>query len=212
MLLGFIVNTNQLVERVANNTVNVFNRGWVNQQVQVEAVNALTLRVDRTNNSGSRCLFRTASPTCCNWLAGTTGGYGPTTHGSKWAAWMWTTKAIRRCRSWSKRWNTAELSPSKTFLWMTNRRSTYGWWLRIQNLVSWEMYRGFHGVKTVEWAEQAYQRDWVCQGNQRLSPTGRRQHGHRWCLKRQSIRCDWHQDQQSEMSATWKSTTESSDE
>jgi hypothetical protein len=33
MLFGFIVNTNQLVECVANNTVNVFNRGWINQQI-----------------------------------------------------------------------------------------------------------------------------------------------------------------------------------
>jgi len=42
-LFGFIVNTNQLVECVANNTVNVFNRGWINQQIQVEANSALVL-------------------------------------------------------------------------------------------------------------------------------------------------------------------------
>jgi hypothetical protein len=33
MLFGFIINTNQLVERVANNMVKVFNRGWINQQI-----------------------------------------------------------------------------------------------------------------------------------------------------------------------------------
>ena len=43
MLFGFIVNTNQLVERVANNTVNVFNRGWTHQQIQAEANSALVL-------------------------------------------------------------------------------------------------------------------------------------------------------------------------
>ena len=52
MRFGFIVNTSQLVECVANdtvNTVNVFNRGWTKQQIQVEANSALVLTESEQN-------------------------------------------------------------------------------------------------------------------------------------------------------------------
>ena len=49
MLFGFIINTNHVVERVANNTVNVFNRGWINEQIQVEANSAFVLTESEQN-------------------------------------------------------------------------------------------------------------------------------------------------------------------
>jgi hypothetical protein len=84
MLFGFIINTNQVVERVAHNTVNVFNRGWINEQIQVEANSAFVLTESEQNQQQRfEVSFKMVSTICFKTSAGQEGSYGHSTHPSR---------------------------------------------------------------------------------------------------------------------------------
>ena len=95
MLFGFIINTNQVVERVAHNTVNVFNRGWINEQIQVEANSAFVLTESEQNQQQRfEVSFKMVSTICFKTSAGQEGSYGHSTHPSRWTAWNSATKNL----------------------------------------------------------------------------------------------------------------------